>query len=59
VLRKPTALHRVELTHGHCWTLFITGPKVRDWGFQCPHGWRHWQDFTAGPRGEVVGRGCD
>ena len=44
------------------WTLFITGPRVRDWGFQCPKdspagGWRHWKDFTAKNPGEV-GRGC-
>lgn len=30
--------HRVELTHGRCWTLFITGKRVgpsdgTDWGF--------------------------
>lgn len=39
-------------------TLFITGPKVRDWGFHCPNGWVHWRDFTAGANGEFVGRGC-
>jgi hypothetical protein len=59
VARRPTALHRVELTHGTCWTLFLTGPRVREWGFQCPQGWRHWKDFTAGDRGELVGRGCE
>jgi hypothetical protein len=41
------------------WTLFVTGPRVRSWGFWCAHGWRHWKTFTAGPRGETVGRGCD
>ena len=40
-------------------TLFITGPKIREWGFLCPKGWRHWRDFTAGPNGETVGKGCD
>lgn len=41
------------------WTLFITGPRVREWGFWCPRGWVHWRDFTAGTNGEEVGKGCD
>lgn len=46
--RLPGAAHRIELTHGDCWTLFITGPKVRHWGFHHPTcGWVHWLDFTA------------
>lgn len=39
-------------------SLFIAGPKVREWGFHCPNGWVHWREFTAGDRGELVGRGC-
>lgn len=58
-LRTAKAAHRIELTNGRCWTLFITGPRVREWGFCCPNGWRHWRDFTAGKRGETIGRGCD
>jgi hypothetical protein len=42
-----------------CWTIFITGPRVREWGFLCPRGWRHWKDFTAGKNGEIIGKGCD
>jgi hypothetical protein len=69
--RLPTAAHRVELLRYRqvhpqhvpgeipVWTLFITGPNVRQWGFLCPQGWRHWRDFTAGENGEVVGKGCD
>ncbi|MFD0726993.1 hypothetical protein [Lysobacter brunescens] len=43
-----------------CWTLFLFGPTVRDWGFHCPdRGWVHWREFTkAGKPGEV-GQGCD
>lgn len=40
------------------WTIFITGPRVREWGFYCPKGWRHWKVFTAN-NGKTVGRGCD
>ena len=57
-VRHPKAAHRIELAHGPCWTLFITGPRVRDWGFHCPKGWVPWQAFVkSGLKGEV-GIGC-
>lgn len=52
------APHRIELRHGEVWTLFITGPVVRHWGFHCPRGWVHWSDFTANG-GATVGKGCE
>jgi hypothetical protein len=52
--------HRIELTNGPCWTIFITGPRYRQWGFHCPDaGWRHWQDFTSKHDSGQVGRGCE
>jgi hypothetical protein len=58
-LRGPKAAHRIELHAGPCWTLFITGPNVRSWGFHCPRGWVHWRDFTnPADGGRTVGRGC-
>ena len=64
----PRAAHRVELVNATeagpapCWTLFVTTPILREWGFHCPlRGWVHWRDFTAstdGRRGEI-GKGCD
>jgi hypothetical protein len=51
--------HRIELHQGPCWTLFITGPKYREWGFHCVNGWRHWKDFTAPHDKGQIGRGCD
>lgn len=55
-----TSAHRIELTDGDCWTLFMTGPRYRHWGFHCTdRGWVHWEDFTApGAPGEI-GKGCD
>jgi hypothetical protein len=51
--------HRVELHDGPCWTLFITGPRYRQWGFHCERtGWVHWKNFTTGD-GAGVGKGCD
>lgn len=66
VFRRPSTAHRVILPRDEnhrpvpCWSLFLTGPVIRSWGFWCPKGrWVHWREFTAGDRGEVVGRGCE
>lgn len=57
--RLAKCAHRIELTDGPCWTLFITGPRFRSWGFHCPvAGWVHWRDFTAADDHGQVGRGC-
>lgn len=63
--RMPSTPHRIQLYKAGgeevpVRTLFITGPRVRDWGFWCPKNrWVHWRDFTrAGAPGEV-GKGCD
>jgi hypothetical protein len=42
-----------------CWTLFITGPRIRPWGFLCPQGFVHWKDFTDARDKGSVGKGCD
>ena len=57
--RGPRYAHRVELTDGPCWSLFITGPNIREWGFHCPAGWRHWKDFVDGNNSGHIGKGCD
>lgn len=71
IARWGAAWHRVELFHRisademrvepvPVWTLFITGPRVREWGFACPQGFVHWRDFTApGSNGARTGKGCD
>lgn len=65
VLRRSVAAHRLVLrrdAYGRvipAWSLFITGPKVRSWGFWCPFGWRHWKDFVAADDKGAVGRGCN
>lgn len=57
--RRAGHAHRVELTHGPCTTLFLTGPVVREWGFHCVNGWRHWKDFVDARDNGQVGRGCE
>ncbi len=64
VWRPATYTHRVILYKNHerkpipFYTLFITGKKVRDWGFHCPKGWRPWQDFCDERDAGQVGKGC-
>ena len=52
--------HRIATKHEKpVWTLFITGPRVREWGFACPQGWRHHLDFVDPLEPGRRGRGCD
>ena len=59
IKRSAEHKHRLELIDGKpAWTIFITGPKRRKWGFWCPQGFVPWELFADGPNGERVGRGC-
>ena len=58
-MRRAASAHRLSILGGACTTLFVTGPKSREWGFHCPHaGWRGWREYT-GEGGTLIGRGCD
>lgn len=56
VFRKSTHAHRLVVVDEQdpAWTLFITGPVVRAWGFHCPSGWVHHNEFP-----DDTSRGCD
>lgn len=69
--RWGPAPHRVELVGNEgdppdvpfveampCWTVFITGPVVRAWGFHCERGWVPWQEFTDARDKGSIGKGC-
>lgn len=56
--RFATSAHRIEVGKP-CWTLFITGPVVREWGFHCVKGFRHWKEFVSDRDKGSIGRGCD
>lgn len=58
VLRSARFAHRLELVRGPAWTVFVTGPRVREWGFHCPKGWVHWRRFTDAS-GLKIGDGCE
>lgn len=69
--RLPGSAHRLELPPGSSpgagrtngkapsWSLFITGPNVRTWGFHCPErGWVDWKTFTRPDAPGEIGPGC-
>jgi hypothetical protein len=54
VLRSAMFAHRLMLPERErgrtALTLFVTGPRIRRWGFLCPNlpgGWRFWEEFAA------------
>jgi hypothetical protein len=50
VLRFPSSSHRIEVhaSSVKIWTLFITGPWWRNWGFWCKSGWVHHEKYFKG-----------
>lgn len=56
--RPADFAHRLTLSGGPAITVFITGPRVRDWGFHCPNGWVFYRDFVDNENTGAVGRGC-
>lgn len=43
---SATSYHRIELDPGvTCWTLFMPGPKKRDWGFLVRGQWIQWEQY--------------
>ena len=57
IWRGSTYAHRLGQPKPNTRTLFITGERMRTWGFHCPKGWVRWRDFVAENPGEI-GRGC-
>lgn len=61
--RKAEHRHRVVLDSKDgkpvpCWTIVITGPKIRTWGFWCPKGFVPWHKFVDQNDSGNIGRGC-
>ena len=51
--RTPREAPRIELVSPDAWTLFVTGPIVRRWGFHTAAGWVHWKDWPHAGRYET------
>jgi hypothetical protein len=60
IFRSATFAHRLELPNRiPAMTIFMTGPRIRTWGFHCPNGWRDWRVFTNPNDSSIIGPGCD
>lgn len=66
IFRRAATPHRLMLLDDRpVWSLWLRGPSVREWGFHCPKGWRHWKDYVSQSgyheKGSVstIGKGCD
>lgn len=46
VFRRATDAHRLETIGRPSYSLFITGPVVREWGFWLPTGWVTFKDHV-------------
>lgn len=46
IFRRATDAHRLETIGGPSYSLFITGPVVREWGFWLPDGWVLFKDHV-------------
>ena len=45
---KANSLHRIELDPSvECWTVFMPGPKQREWGFIKNGTWTQWEQYLA------------
>lgn len=61
IWRNAEYRHRLLISpYGNrpAWTLFLTGRKVRTWGFWCPQGFVPWNKFVVPSKPGQVGRGC-
>jgi len=58
LVRSAKFAHMLKILNGPAWTLFITGPVIRSWGFHCPKGWVNWADFVDDRDKGKVGKGC-
>jgi hypothetical protein len=45
IRRRAGQMHRIYVSKPPVYSLFITGPKIRDWGFYCAQGWVDRRDF--------------
>jgi len=64
--RAPHRVQLLKVSPGNAsgaekpvWTIFITGPRLWNWGFYCPQGWKIWTHFVSKFKGgNGIGKGC-
>jgi len=59
IWRRARHRHRIEVGMGRAYTLFITGPVLREWGFHCRAGWVPWKNFVNVSDKGLTGAGCE
>lgn len=47
VFRLAGTPHRISLRGSYVTTMFVQGPRRREWGFHCVDGWKKWTDYVA------------
>ena len=52
-VRSAIHRHRIILISDEAWTIFITGPKIRAWGFWPKGSWVPWKEYL-GDKDDVV-----
>lgn len=57
IQRKATTAHRLILPDGvlYAMTLFMTGPRIREWGFWYPDGFHHHSEHETTVDGVSIG----
>jgi hypothetical protein len=55
VWRSADMFHHLEVAGNRTITIFITGPRIKDWYFACKRGLMHHKDYASPSRG---GAGC-
>lgn len=60
VFRLAGTAHKITLVDGPMISMFIQGPRRRDWGFHCVNGWKPWQEYIDARKGygDRSGKGC-
>ncbi len=47
-VKRADELHRIDVLHGECWTLVVSGRKSRTWGFSDEPGhWQRWNEYLG------------
>jgi hypothetical protein len=49
LVRPAEWVHRLELAESPCWTLMMTGPMRRAWGFHTSEGFVPWRSYSSTP----------
>ena len=58
VMRKAEDAHRLEVIEGPVLTMFMTGPRKRNWGFWCGETLVPWQQYVDPANKGLIGQGC-